>query len=92
MTGGGVALIQIGFIFSTDKERVRDSDDGEARDDERDARPPRRGQPRLEHQPGTQLNTLKNPHENTHENRHEPKFEKETCANFLFHEFFSIRF
>ena len=41
---------------------------------------------------GTQLNTLKNPHQNPHENRHEPKFEKETCTNFLFHEFFSIRF
>ena len=34
----------------------------------------------------------KNPHENPHENRHEPKFEKETCTNFLSHEFFSIRF
>ena len=42
--------------------------------------------------PGTQLNTLKNPHENPHENRHEPKFEKETCTNFLSHEFFSFSF
>ena len=42
--------------------------------------------------PGTQLNTLKNPHENPHENCHKPKFEKETCTNFLSHEFFSIRF
>ena len=42
----------------------------------------------LHREAGTQLNTLKN----RHENPHEPKFEKETCTNFLSHEFFSIRF